>query len=191
MSGEKICKSCSKQISEDFKICPYCGVKVEEEILEIACPSCGKIIENNFRICPYCKVNIEKLMSSEISYEKICKFCGKYINIDFQVCPYCRNNTKNENYTVENEINYNTNYYKISSKSGIVCLILCLFLGLFGGHRFYAGKIVSAIIMLILGVASISLSYGVPIIFWVLFDLISIIKGKFKDSDGGYIKIKK
>ena len=27
MSEEKICKSCGKSISEEFKVCPYCGNK--------------------------------------------------------------------------------------------------------------------------------------------------------------------
>ena len=31
--NEKTCKSCGKQINNDFKVCPYCGAKVEENIL--------------------------------------------------------------------------------------------------------------------------------------------------------------
>ena len=31
--NEKICKSCGKQINNDFNVCPYCGAKVEENIL--------------------------------------------------------------------------------------------------------------------------------------------------------------
>ena len=31
--NEKICKSCRKQINNDFNVCPYCGAKVEENFL--------------------------------------------------------------------------------------------------------------------------------------------------------------
>ena len=31
--NEKNCKSCGKQINDDFNVCPYCGAKVEENIL--------------------------------------------------------------------------------------------------------------------------------------------------------------
>lgn len=31
--SEKTCKSCRKQINDDFNVCPYCGAKVEENIL--------------------------------------------------------------------------------------------------------------------------------------------------------------
>lgn len=31
--SEKACKSCGKQINNDFQVCPYCGVKVEEATL--------------------------------------------------------------------------------------------------------------------------------------------------------------
>ena len=31
--NEKTCKSCGKQINNDFNVCPYCGTKVEENIL--------------------------------------------------------------------------------------------------------------------------------------------------------------
>ena len=62
-----------------------------------------------------------------------------------------------------------------SSKSWLVTLLLCIFLGGLGVHRFYTGKIGTGILMLItLG--------GLGI--WVLVDLIMIAVGKFKDKQG-------
>ncbi|MDR2459358.1 MAG: TM2 domain-containing protein [Deltaproteobacteria bacterium] len=53
--------------------------------------------------------------------------------------------------------------------------VLCFFLGGLGVHRFYAGKIVTAIIMLLtLG------GFGI----WTAIDLIYLICGKFTDSKG-------
>jgi TM2 domain-containing membrane protein YozV len=62
-----------------------------------------------------------------------------------------------------------------SSKSGVVALLLCIFLGPLGVHRFYAGKTGTGIAQLLtLG------GFG----FWALYDLIMIAIGKFTDSDG-------
>lgn len=38
----------------------------------------------------------------------------------------------------------------VSSKERVVALLLCFFLGVVGAHRFYAGRIPSAVLMLIL-----------------------------------------
>lgn len=66
-----------------------------------------------------------------------------------------------------------------SEKEWIVTLLLCLFLGGVGAHRFYAGKVGTGILQLItLGGCGI----------WTLIDLIMILTEKFKDKDGYVIK---
>ncbi|QJX79911.1 NINE protein (plasmid) [Priestia megaterium] len=66
-----------------------------------------------------------------------------------------------------------------SEKNWLVTLLLCFFLGGLGAHRFFVGKIGTGIIMLVtLG------GFGI----WSLIDLILIIIGKFKDSEGNLIK---
>ena len=65
-----------------------------------------------------------------------------------------------------------------SEKDWLVTLLLCLFLGGIGGHRFYAGKIGTGILQLItLGGCGI----------WSLIDLIMILTGKFTDKEGNAI----
>ena len=54
-------------------------------------------------------------------------------------------------------------------------LVLCLLLGIFGAHRFYAGKTRSAVLQL----ATLS---GLGI--WTLVDLLFILFGEFTDADG-------
>ena len=63
-----------------------------------------------------------------------------------------------------------TSYKKRSLMS-----LLCLFFGVFGAHRFYAGRSVSASIQLLtLG--------GLGI--WTTVDLLIILFGEFLDADG-------
>ena len=70
-------------------------------------------------------------------------------------------------------------YEEISDKGFVPTILLCLFLGIFGVHRFYVGKVGTGILMLVtLG--------GLGI--WQLIDLIIIICGNFTDSNGRKIK---
>ena len=66
-----------------------------------------------------------------------------------------------------------------SQKNWLTTLLLCLFLGGLGVHRFYAGKIGTGILWLLtcglLGIGS-------------LVDLIKICMGKFTDGEGLPIK---
>ena len=63
----------------------------------------------------------------------------------------------------------------VSSKSKITALLLCIFLGTLGVHRFYVGKVGTGIIWLLtLGIFGIG----------VIIDIIMIAIGKFKDKQG-------
>jgi TM2 domain-containing membrane protein YozV len=67
-----------------------------------------------------------------------------------------------------------------SEKSRAVALALCIPLGVFGAHRFYAGKIGTGILQLCtMG------GFGL----WWLFDLITIASGEFRDVDGRRISL--
>lgn len=66
-----------------------------------------------------------------------------------------------------------------SDKDFVPLVLLCYFLGTFGVHRFYAGKIGTGILMLLtLG------AFGI----WTIIDFIMIATGNFKDGDGKFIK---
>jgi len=68
---------------------------------------------------------------------------------------------------------------ELSDKGFVPTALLCFFLGAFGVHRFYVGKIGTGVLQLItLG--------GLGI--WALIDLVMIILGNFKDKQGRYIK---
>ena len=66
-----------------------------------------------------------------------------------------------------------------SKKGFVATLLLCIFLGGLGVHRFYVGKIGTGIAML--------LTFG-GFGIWTLIDLIMIVIGSFKDKEGLPIK---
>lgn len=76
----------------------------------------------------------------------------------------------------------NKNFNNISTKSPTVVLLLCIFLGHLGIHRFYVGKIFTGIFMLF--------TFG-GLGVWYLIDLALIICNKFTDKKGYVIEIVK
>ena len=62
-----------------------------------------------------------------------------------------------------------------AGKSWLVTLLLAIFLGGLGAHRYYTGKIGTGIAM--------TLTFG-GLGVWALIDIIMIITGSFKDAAG-------
>lgn len=95
-----------------------------------------------------------------------CPNCGAEVNDNAVVCVKCGCALPKGN--VEVDLNK-------SEKDWIVTLLLCFFVGGFGIHRFYVGKIGTGILQLItLGACGI----------WTLIDFIVIACGNFTDVEG-------
>jgi len=67
------------------------------------------------------------------------------------------------------------NATEFSPRSRLVALLFCVWLGVFGVHRFYVGKIGTGILML-LTIGGLGI--------WMLIDLILIAVGSFRDKEG-------
>ncbi len=104
--------------------------------------------------------------------QKYCTECGALINIKAEICPSC-----GVRQTFVETINLDSE----SQNRWLLTLLMCWFLGVWGVHRFYTGHIAIGVIQL--------LTFGGCGI-WYLVDLILIIIGSYKDSNGNRIKYK-
>ena len=64
----------------------------------------------------------------------------------------------------------------LSPRSRLGALLFCLLLGVFGAHRFYVGKIGTAVLTIV----TLGGGFGI----WPLVDLILIAIGSFRDKEG-------
>ncbi len=86
---------------------------------------------------------------------------------------------------------------EISPKSRLATVLLALFLGIFGVHRFYIGKNRTAIVMLILSIlylVTVRL-WGIIMVIplavaglWAFIDFIFAVSGIMRDREGKRIK---
>jgi len=98
-----------------------------------------------------------------------CGSCGSQIDDNIVKCPTCGEVTTAAQQAASEQDG------PVSTKGFVPALLLCLFLGVFGIHRFYVGKVGTGILMILtLG--------GLGI--WQLIDLILIAVGSFKDAKG-------
>lgn len=120
----------------------------------IKCPECGKEISEQAAICPNCGYSFEKT--------KFCKFCGEKIPEDSVICPKCgrqvesMGNNNAGGITINNVSNssasstatatqvtqsgYVPSVRRTKEINKITALLLCIFFGYFGAHKFYEGK---------------------------------------------------
>lgn len=79
---------------------------------------------------------------------KFCEFCGNKVAIDAVICPKCGKQLE-ELKTEENKSNPQVIINNSNTINGAigrkqcdkwVALLLCIFLGFLGGHKFYEGK---------------------------------------------------
>lgn len=88
------------------------------------------------------------------------------ISVIAEICPHCGVRQHPESLQHSQDV---------SDKKIVPAAVLCGILGVFGAHRFYAGKTGTAVLQLCtLG--------GLGL--WMLYDLILILTGQFRDADG-------
>ena len=94
--------------------------------------------------------------------QQYCRSCGQIISSLAPNCPQCGAPT-------------GSRPPDASPQSRLAALLLCWFLGIFGAHRFYVGKIGTGVLMIF--------TLGGLWVWWFV-DLIMIIVGSFRDKEG-------
>lgn len=99
------------------------------------------------------------------SDEKFCPNCGELIHFQAEICPKCGVRVAKAS----------QGSYIDEHRTWLIVLVLCMFLGALGMHRFYTRKYGTGLLMLLT-------AGGCGI--WVIVDLIMIVTGNFTDKDG-------
>lgn len=103
-----------------------------------------------------------------------CRDCGKEISDNAAICIHCGVATTATTATTVSDLNLSDGS-SVSPLSKTTLLLLCVFVGSFGVHRFYAGKIGTGVLMLLtLGCCGVL----------TFIDFVMILTGAFTDSDG-------
>lgn len=159
----KKCKFCGKTANANDTVCASCGAS---QIIVI-CANCGNEFESGL-YCPRCGVK-------KGQREKVCPKCGNhYFTNACANCGYKDQSPENAQQPVYNEpvtehyTFYDTFYVQKKRKRNLVPLLLCIFLGVFGAHKFYEGKFGMGILYLF--------TAGLFHIGWI-YDIIVLAKG--------------
>ncbi len=187
---ERICPHCAGPIEGNEKFCTWCGSSLEYNGYTSG-------IQNavSAQTCSYCRSNDIRIQVEPAGiegYQKtvaVCRNCGYSwvvssnlpgLNEDIKpqraVTPYQSNVPPTYNYGQSNVPNANNDFG--SSKDKTVTLVLCIFLGYFGAHHFYAGRYGMGILYL--------LTSGLCGVGWII-DIVMILTGSYKDGDGNPI----
>jgi hypothetical protein len=144
-----------------------------------------------------------------IKAEAFCRKCGAQLTRGSVFCSQC-------GAKVASVARESGPQEDVSPKSRLATSLLAIFLGGFGAHRFYVGKVRTAVAMLTLGVAflvcqfvlasmagtsseespsptwsllfCIGSALGLAVGIWAIIDLIKAVRGNFKDSHGKPIR---
>lgn len=146
----KKCKFCGQCASDAVNNCPSCGAN---QFISV-CNNCGNEFEGGL-FCPKCGIKV-------FQKEKVCPQCGNHYYTN--ACPNCGYNGLNKNNvqkiyvertvmqtqpvqrTVPQYVYPTQPQAKVKDKT--TALLLCIFGGFLGAHKFYEEKYVAGLVYL-------------------------------------------
>ena len=137
------------------------------------CSNCGKKLEDDYEYCPECGVKI--ILSYGIGNTcfparvKRCKKCGAEMPEDAFYCLNCgwTFDDSNDFSRVQNQVVQPQQYFGIW-KNKWTALLLCIFLGWMGAHKYYEEKIGMGVLY--------TFTIGLFLIGWIVDIIILITK---------------
>lgn len=130
------CHECGHDISTEATQCPNCGAPVKklkdtQETISrepisfpFICPGCGYKNILPRRLCHNCRQELKTQPSLQPKTTKFCSHCGAEIDFQAEICPKCGVRVLQPK----------------SVKSRTTAILLALFLGGLGVHKFYLGQ---------------------------------------------------
>lgn len=109
------CVKCGAELLDGAKICYKCGTT--QSTSTKYCQHCGRLIDEDCVVCPKCGKQVGQLKAEQP-----------------QIVINNSNNNQNQN------INTNVGFYGGRPKNKVVALVLCIFFGYLGVHKFYEEK---------------------------------------------------
>lgn len=164
------CPKCGAEVAEKTSYCPTCG-----QFLGVTrCPGCGADVTPGAAFCPNCGAELPKTPHQAKDQAANAPQQAQQPQPQQQPTIIINNTNTNTNNAHGAGIDAMT-----SPKSRWVALALCFFLGEFGVHRFYVGKIGSGILYLC--------TFGLFGFGW-LIDFFTILFGSFRDKYGFWLR---
>jgi RNA polymerase subunit RPABC4/transcription elongation factor Spt4 len=143
-----------------------------EDIKMSYCTNCGRELTDGFDFCPECGAKV--VSESQNTYTapdheltKICPRCGEKMPADAFYCLNCGAtfNEQEEDFSdIQNRVKYQFGIWK----NKWIALLLCIFLGWIGAHKYYEGKIGMGILY--------TFTLGLFFIGWIVDVIILIFK---------------
>lgn len=179
------CKNCKRELKENDLTCANCGKSVDVNYTEkidlskdnysrnekkIYCRNCGNEMTQDAAVCIKCGFK-------KGNGNNYCSSCGGKTNENADVCINCGAGLNNKKiYSLNGS----------GGKSKLIAVLLCIFLGTLGIHRFYVGDNTKGFVILALTLGGV-LTCGITAIIsciWVIVDLILIILDEITDENG-------
>ncbi len=146
----------------------------------VFCRHCGNKVDENCAVCPSCGNRLKyPEQPQQEAFKKFCKYCGSSVDKQCVICPHCGGQIENININnpIPNIFSCNNNNINDENvKNKWISVLLCLFLGPLGAHKFYEDKI---------GIGILYLFTGGLFLIGVLVDLIKLLS---KPGNTYYVK---
>lgn len=136
----------------------------EDRIRMSFCSQCGVEIQEKVNFCPECGSPMDSTDAEEIGKVKRCTRCNALMPADMFYCLNC-GKPFDEGYNDFDVIREQVHKQTGTWKNKWVALLLCIFFGGLGIHRFYEGKIATGLLYLF--------TYGLLGLGWIV-DIVRI-----------------
>ena len=157
------------------------------------CRNCGLVIPADAQKCPFCDSGAgsnycHKCGSGTTSSDTVCSVCASpltvrpnvgYIPSQPPATRQTNNSQQNRQQNNNGHIYGNNQNGNIGNSDWLTTLLLCIFIGTLGVHRFYTKNYVAGIIQFFTG--------GMCGVWW-LIDIILIVTDSYTDGDGNRLK---